>query len=298
MKWKEFTHNKFEEWNKINHRKEDIQEMYDSFLSVWDSCMEECVPKKTIKVTDRRRDPLWINDEVKEKKTELNRVKKVFKKRSTPSNLNRMREVETEYEEECEKAKDNWINDTCSRMEVITDPKEKWRQFKSLTSYRDEDVGGVLPLLNEDRPVFDANEKSQLLQDVFFGGKHMEGETLDEDFRKEVDSKVQKRHSREEKDEERDEFLDREICIEETEAAIQLLKKSKAPGMDNIYSDLLKSADNEVLEAVNTLFQKSWQERMLPQQWKTAKVKFLKKPGKPNYHNKLLQAHKLNKCFR
>ena len=24
---------------------------------------------------------------------------------------------------------------------------------------------------------------------------------------------------------------------------------------------------------------------MLPQQWKTAKVKFLKKPGKPNYHN-------------
>ena len=97
------------------------------------------------------------------------------------------REVETEYEEECEKAKENWINDTCSRMEVITDPKEKWRQFKSLTSYRDEDVGGVLPLLNENRPVFDANEKGQLLQDVFFGGNHMEGETFDEDFRKEVD---------------------------------------------------------------------------------------------------------------
>ena len=34
-----------------------------------------------------------------------------------------------------------------------------------------------------------------------------------------------------------------------------------------------------------SLFQKSWQERMLPQQWKTAKVKFLRKPGKANYHN-------------
>ena len=28
--------------------------------------------------------------------------------------------------------------------------------------------------MSEDRPVFDANEKCQLLQDVFFGGKHME----------------------------------------------------------------------------------------------------------------------------
>ena len=53
----------------------------------------------------------------------------------------------------------------------------------------------------------------------------MEGKTFDEDIRKEVDSKVLERHSREEKDEERDEFLDREICIEETDAAIQLLKK-------------------------------------------------------------------------
>ena len=82
---------------------------------------------------------------------------------------------------------------------MITDQKEKWRHFKSLTSYRDEDVGGVLPLLNEDRPVFDANEKGQWLQDVFFGGKHIEGRTFDEDFRKEVDSKVQKKHSRDEK---------------------------------------------------------------------------------------------------
>ena len=28
--------------------------------------------------------------------------------------------------------------------------------------------------MNEDRPVFDANENCQLLQGVFVGGKHME----------------------------------------------------------------------------------------------------------------------------
>ena len=53
-------------------------------------------------------------------------------------------------------------------------------------------------------------------------------EIFDEEFRKEVDSKVQERHSRGEKDEDRDAFLDRVICIEETEADIQLLKKRKA----------------------------------------------------------------------
>ena len=37
---------KNEEWNQINPRKEDIQEMYELFLSVWESCMERCVPKK------------------------------------------------------------------------------------------------------------------------------------------------------------------------------------------------------------------------------------------------------------
>ena len=63
----------------------------------------------------------------------------------------------------------------------------------------------------------------------------MEGETFNEDFRKEVDSKVLERHSREEKDEERDEFLDREICIEETDAAIQLLKRIK-PQERTIYT--------------------------------------------------------------
>ena len=50
--------------------------------------MEMCVPKTTNTINGRRRYPLWINDEVKEKKTELNKVKKVFKKRSTPSYLN------------------------------------------------------------------------------------------------------------------------------------------------------------------------------------------------------------------
>ena len=42
---------------------------------------------------------------------------------------------------------------------MITEPKEKWRQFKSLTYYRDEDVGGVLPLMKIDMHMMQRSSK-------------------------------------------------------------------------------------------------------------------------------------------
>ncbi|MCG7878799.1 MAG: reverse transcriptase domain-containing protein [Candidatus Thiodiazotropha endolucinida] len=112
----------------------------------------------------------------------------------------------------------------------------------------------------------------------------MVGEVFDDDFKKEVDEKVRDvlNHIEEEKG---DDFLDMMIDIEETEAAIQLLKTGKAPGPDSIYGDLLKAADQQLIEAVNSLFRRSWDEGILPAQWKEAKVKFLKKAGKASYHN-------------
>ena len=44
--------------------------------------------------------------------------------------------------------------------------------------------------------------------------------------------------------------------MEETEAAVQILKKGKAPGPNNIDSDLLKEGDEELIEAETTIFRK------------------------------------------
>ena len=57
-------------------------------------------------------------------------------------------------------------------------------------------------------------------------------------------------------DEVGDDFFNRNIMMEETEAAIQILKKGKAPGLDNIDSDLLKEGDEELIEAETTTFWK------------------------------------------
>ena len=78
--------------------------------------------------------------------------------------------------------------------------------------------------------------------------------------------------------------LNRNITMEETEAALQSLRKGKAPGCDLIYTDLLVAAGDELKKAIHEVFHKSWQEGKCPNEWKVASVTFLKKSGKANYH--------------
>ena len=41
--------------------------------------------------------------------------------------------------------------------------------------------------------------------------------------------------------------LNRDISLEETEAVIQRLEKGKSPGADMVYTDLLKTAGDELI---------------------------------------------------
>ena len=133
--------------------------------------------------------------------------------------------------------------------------------------------------------MFDKAEKCKVLEEVFFGGKHLEGEELDESFKAEVEGRVK------ELAEEGDlqgtgdtQYLNRNINMEETEAALQSLRKGKAPGCDLIHTDLLLAAGDELKKAIHEVFHKSWQEGKCPNEWKVASVTFLKKSGKADYH--------------
>ena len=53
-----------------------------------------------------------------------------------------------------------------------TRPKDRWREFKKLTSYNKEHVHeDVLPLLDDGKPVFGSAEKCKLMKDIFFWGE-------------------------------------------------------------------------------------------------------------------------------
>ena len=122
-----------------------------------------------VKEGTRRRTAPWTNEDVKKCKHELNVAKKKFRRRQTPNNLQSKRVKEEECEKICEKANYEWTENICMKINDCSDPKQIWQNFRTLTSYQDEDAGGVLPFMDMDnKPIFDKSEKSKVLQGVFF----------------------------------------------------------------------------------------------------------------------------------
>ena len=145
------------------------------------------------------------------------------------------------------------------RINKSNNPEEIWQNFRSLTSYQDENSGGVLPYKDsEQNAVCNSADKCKVLQDVFFGGRHLEKEEFDETTRVEVENKV-KGIREQTNPQESDEtyYLNHDITEEETEAVLQSLQKGKAPGNDLVYTDLLLASGQELRKAIHYLFHKS-----------------------------------------
>ena len=66
-----------------------------------------------------------------------------------------------------------------------------WDSFKSLTSYQALDGGNILPLLDQDNnPVFELEQKCQILQETFFSSNHLSVNNFDENFKKEIETEL------------------------------------------------------------------------------------------------------------
>ena len=77
-----------------------------------------------------------------------------------------------------------WTQILCYKITYANSSKEMWESFSALTTYQDCNRGGVLPLLDEnDNPVFGREEKCQILEKVFFGGRHLNQCAFDESFK-------------------------------------------------------------------------------------------------------------------
>ena len=68
-------------------------------------------------------------------------------------------------------------------------------------------------------------------------------------------------------------------------AALQYLKEGKAAGPDKIFTELLLHANEELEKSIHKIFNHSFKTGTLPEDWRTADVKFLRKSGKSSYHS-------------
>ena len=146
-------------------------------------------------------------------------------------------------EKVAEEAKVAWTRVLCDKITFAGSAKEMWESLNKLATYQEYNRGGVLPLIDEEgKAVFDRGEKCSLLERVFFGGKHLEECSFDEQFRKEVERAVldTEMDSVPEKSEKElkncNEFLNHEISMEEVEAVLQLLKTNKSLGPDEVFT--------------------------------------------------------------
>ena len=287
--WNEVTEERFREWNATADRKKwnSAEEMYTSFKITFDECRDAAVPKKTFKYNDRRSHPPWWNDNMREAKKKLNKAKRDFKRRSTQQNFDQLKKTEEEYKQEEETQKDSWTDSLCEKITNSDNPKDMWHSLKTLTTYQDLEGGSVLPLLNEDnQPVFDMQGKCDILQNTFFSGKHLENSDFDEEFKLTLEEELHEIKSNQEYEDLYDTVgINRDITLEETEASLEYLKPGKAAGPDQVFTDLLLKANEELVRAIHKVFALSFKTGDIPTDWKKADVKFLRKSGKKNYNS-------------
>ena len=189
--WRECTEERFKQWNNSGIKYKSVDEMAEAFMDIYTECMIEAVPKKEIKKTNRSKKPPWWSDRVSESKQELNRAKKDFRRRWTPANFQILKSSEEAFETVMVNAKTEWTQQLCDKITYAGSSKEMWEHFNSLTTYQDHSGGGVLPLIDRNgKAIFDREEKCSVLEDVFFGGGHLNDCDFDEQFKEMVKQAV------------------------------------------------------------------------------------------------------------
>ncbi|CAG2201657.1 unnamed protein product [Mytilus edulis] len=281
--WKETT----EEYFKDMLLKDDdsLEVWYECFESCMTACMEQVIPKyKYHQNRPKVKHPVWWNEDVKLAKKELNKTQRHFKERSIPQNFNKIIDAEKNLEVIKDKAQNEWSTTLCDVIGSGKTPKERWGAFKKLTKKTSDNK--VLPFIKYDgNVIFDEKEKSKELEKVFFGGKHLDPRKFDNKFYEETTKEYINITLDSDNQEMDDDKYNQSITMDELEGSIFRLKKETAPGPDGFFPELFINAGKEFLDKLLEIMNRSWEEGILPQNWKMANVKFLKKAHKLSYNN-------------
>ena len=284
--WRNCTEEKYKAWTEADLQYDSIDDMTEAFMDICTECMVEAVPRIELKSQNRRKKTPWRNKDVANAKCKVNKAKKSFRRRRTPYIFENLKNCENALEEVKENAKAEWTKVVCDKITYASSSKEMWESFNTLTSYQDYNRGGVIPLLDDDgSPVFNREDKCLILENVFFGGRHLNNCSFDENFKKEVEKELNTDTENTIQNKDAEELLNYDITLSEVEAVIQHLKRNKSPGSDEVYTEMLQNAGEEFMSAIQRLFQMSWHTSKLPSSWKQAQVKFLRKSGKKSYHD-------------
>ena len=108
--------------------------------------MEIAVPKNS-KSSHKFNRLCWWNPEVGKKKHDLNKSQRIFKLKSSLTNLSSLIKAEEEYIEAKEAALEKWSENICANINNTRNIKDKWMEFRKFTNSKSNNT--ILPFIQQ-----------------------------------------------------------------------------------------------------------------------------------------------------
>lgn len=245
------------------HTTADIDMMIDKSTKLLNHAKNRAVPKTT-----KNKFKLILTDEIRQQIIIKNSLRREWQR---SRNLNTKRLLNF-IENEIKILVNNLRNDSWEeKLSDITPSNQAvWetsRKLKNSKSY-------MPPLVNEEKIIITAQEKAEIIGEVFYRNHINPMNENDPVFAQQVEGTNQ--NFTEEIHPTCNEYTD-EI---EVRSIIKRLKNRKAPGLDEISNNLIKKLPSRGIKMLVTIFNGCLKLSYFPACWKLAKVVAIHKPGK------------------
>ena len=135
-----------------------------------------CIPTKICSIHSK---PFWKKHQTNLSNS-LRELRKRFKRTSTPGNLAALKDAREKFKKEVETAASKWTKRKLLDFNSAHHGNEFWKNFKKI--FCNEIDTMIAPLKCKHGLCFTAKEKTDVLMDTFFSGKHLKEKDFDQNF--------------------------------------------------------------------------------------------------------------------
>ena len=243
------------DWDSTVFNSENINEVYDNFLQTYNNIIDKHIPKKVI--TIRPRDKPFMNNNIRLKMRQRNRIHKKAKHTDCPDHWQRFKELRNEVISLVRKAKEQYKQKLTSQiLDKDIPPGKWWRIVKSISKFSNTHKP-IPPLKYQGQILIHPIDKAEALNKFYSKISNIgEDKDIPEHGPGPPDVTIEN------------------IFFNEQEVADQLstLDSSKPPGPDGVTPRILKQINTSISKPLVSLFNKSLKLRCLPNIWKKANV--------------------------
>ena len=262
----------FKNWPANDYLAADL--LADNFTAKINELANEHIPTKVI----CKHSKAFFNDELKQLLKECKKYKALYKRRRDPHNYDVLKGAVERFINTYHKAKELWWLDTCEALR--TSDTKSWRTVNKILG---TSATTVQPLIKSDKSYdFDDEVIATRLEEV-----HVKRSQVNTNFNDNWKDSVNEHinttiHSDMKNGNEN--FYNCEITKSEVKTALHSLKGKTCPGPDRIHPLMIYNAREALVTPLCSLYQRCWEQGILPGVWKQENKIFIPKADKQNYN--------------